>query len=210
MKSVPVSARRETAPRFVAMAALLGLLLVTATAWADGNPSLWEDEHGNRYSNRKARHVGDIITVLVTESSAGSNRSALKTKRESKFAADGMYGVGALDFLPSFGAQSDVKNEHDGSGQSVVQGQLTTKISVQVVEIRPNGHLVVEGSRLISINGDEDQITLHGVVRPEDISADNTLLSVYLAEARISYHGKGPVHAAGRRGLFSRLLSWIF
>ena len=209
-KGAPRDARTGGAGRAIQGVILACLLATAATAWAQAGPSLWDEERGNRYSNRKARHVGDIITVLVTESSAGSNRAALKTKKESKFGADGMYGIGALDFLPSFGAESQVKNEHDGSGQSVVQGQLSTKISVQVTEIRPNGHLVVEGSRLISINGDEDQITLHGVGRPEDVAADNTLLSLYLAEARISYQGKGPVHGAGRRSLFSRLLSWIF
>ncbi len=173
-------------------------------------PSLWDEEQGNRYSNRKARHVGDLITVLVTESSMGSNRSTLKTKKQSKFNASGGPGSGPLKFLPSFGAKTDIKDELDGSGQTVIQGELSTKITAQVMEIRPNGHLVVEGSRIITVNSDEDRITLHGVVRPEDIAADNTVQSTFLAEAIISYNGKGPVRGSARRGIFQRIVSWFF
>jgi flagellar L-ring protein FlgH len=173
-------------------------------------PSLWSDEGGNRYSNRKAMHVGDIITVMVTESSQGTNRSSLKTKKESKINAEGGPGAGTLGFLPAFSAKTGIKDELDGSGQTSLSGQLNTKISAEIIEIRPNGHLVIEGSRLISVNGDDDRITLHGVARPEDIRADNTIYSVYLAEARISYNGKGPVKGAAHRGLLLRIVSWFF
>jgi len=194
---------------FPASVALSAALPGPAAA-SPGDPSLWHDERGRRYSNRKASHIGDLITVLVTESSIGTNRSTLKTKKETKFNAEGGPGTGAFGFLPDFKAKGGVKNELDGTGQTVIQGQLSTKITASVVEVRPNGHLVIEGSRLIAVNKDEDQITLHGVVRPEDIAADNTVLSTYLAEARISYNGKGPVRGAAHRGIFNRILSWIF
>lgn len=176
----------------------------------EASPSLWSDDGGNRYSNRKAMHVGDLITILVTESSQGSNRSSLKTKKESKVDMEGGPGHGTLGFLPRFQAATSAKDELDGSGQTSLSGQLNTKITAQVIEIRPNGHLVIEGSRMVSVNGDEDRITLHGVARPEDIRADNTMYSTYLAEARISYHGKGPVKSAAHRGLLLRVLSWFF
>jgi flagellar L-ring protein FlgH len=181
-----------------------------AAAQNEAAPSLWSDEGGNRYSNRKAMHVGDLITVIVTESSQGTNRSSLKTKKESKVDAEGGPGQGTLGFLPHFQAKTGIKDELDGSGQTTLSGQLTTKITAQVIEIRPNGHLIIEGSRMISVNGDEDRITLHGVARPEDIRADNTIYSTYLAEARISYNGKGPVKSAAHRGLLLRVLSWFF
>ena len=212
--------RTNGRPGRVARRALLGFALAwlgVAGMWAlpaaraqEGNPSLWNDEEGRRYSNRKASHVGDLITVMVDESSIGSNRSSLKTKKESKFNAEGGPGVGKLGFIPMFKAKTGIKDELDGTGQTVIQGQLNTKITAQVLEVRPNGHLVVEGSRQISVNGDEDRILLHGVVRPEDIAADNTVQSTFLAEARISYNGKGPVRGAGHRGIFNRILSWFF
>jgi flagellar L-ring protein precursor FlgH len=208
------------APRSTRRALLAGLLggviltgapgLATWVAAQEPGPSIWNEEQGSRYSNRKARHVGDLITVLVTESSMGSNRSSLKTKKQSKFNAAGGPGSGPLKFLPSFGAKTDVKDEMDGGGSTVIQGELNTKITAQVLEIRPNGHLVVEGSRLITVNSDEDRIILHGVVRPEDIAADNTVLSTFLAEAVISYNGKGPVRGSAKRGVFQRIVSWFF
>jgi flagellar basal body L-ring protein FlgH len=128
---------------------LLGLLGGVALTGAAGlaaqapaqepGPSLWNEEQGSRYSNRKARHVGDLITVLVTESSMGSNRSSLKTKKQSKFNAAGGPGSGPLGFLPSFGAKTDIKDEMDGGGQTVIQGELNTKITAQVLEIRGGG-----------------------------------------------------------------------
>ena len=210
--------RRSLLRRVLRSALWLGLLgtvpagtcVLAQSGVIDPNPSLWSDDGGNRYSNRKARHLGDLITVIVTESSQGTNRSTLKTKKESKVDAEGGPGEGTLGFLPFFKATTGVKDELDGSGQTTLSGQLSTKITAQVIEIRPNGYLVVEGSRLINVNGDEDRITLHGVARSEDIRADNTIFSTFLAEARISYDGKGPVKNASRRGIFLRILSWFF
>ena len=193
-----------------AFALLWSLGMAAPVFGANATPSLWSDEGGNRYSNRKAMHVGDLITVLVTESSQGSNSATLNTQKESKFNATGGPNIGALKFIPLFQANTDVKDQLTGTGQTSLSGQLTTKITAKVIEIRPNGHLVIEGSRLISVNGDDDRITLHGVARPEDIQADNTILSTYLAEARITYDGKGAVKNAAHRGFILRLLSWFF
>jgi flagellar L-ring protein FlgH len=179
-------------------------------AQAPASASLWNDESGSRYGNRKALRVGDLITVIVTEASQGMNRSVLKTKKESKIDAQGGPGAGSLSFLKLFQAKSDIKDELDGNGQSVLSGSLNTKITAQVTEVRPTGQLVVEGSRLVSVNGQDDRVTLHGVARPEDIRADNTILSTYLAEARITYDGKGAIKNAARRGILLRILSWFF
>ncbi len=174
------------------------------------SPSLWNEETGNRYSNHKAMHVGDIVTVLVTESSQGVNSSSLKTKKESKVDMNGGPGKGPFSFLPLFGVKTSMKDELNGTGRTSLSGELSAKITAEVVEIRPNGHLVIEGSRMVSVNNDEDRVTLHGVARPEDIRADNTILSTFLAEARITYAGKGPASHAAHKGVLLRVLSWIF
>lgn len=191
---------------------ILGLMLLATpgAARADETSSLWNQEAGQRYTNRKAMHVGDLITVIVDESSSGTNSSSLRTKKESKFDASGGPGKGPLSFIPLFSAKTDAKDEMNGNGAVSLSGQLSTRLTVQVIEIRPSGQLVVEGSRLVEVNGEEDRFTLHGVVRPEDIRADNTVQSNYLAEARISYAGDGAVHHAAKRGIFQRILSWIF
>jgi flagellar L-ring protein FlgH len=192
--------------------ALSFLLAAGPAAFAQAVPSasLWNDNLGSRYGNHKAMHVGDLLTVLVMESTQGSNRSSLKTKKESKVNAEGGPGAGSLAFLRLFQVKSDIKDELDGNGQSTLSGSLVAKIAASVTEVRGNGQMVIEGSRLISVNGQDDRITLHGVARPEDIRADNTILSTNLAEARISYDGKGAVKNAARRGVILRILSWFF
>ncbi|MBK8231847.1 MAG: flagellar basal body L-ring protein FlgH [Candidatus Eisenbacteria bacterium] len=194
----------------IAGALLLAPIEPTGVARAGETGSLWQEDAGQRYTNRKAMHVGDLITVIVEESSAGSNRSSLRTKKESTFDAEGGPGKGPLSFIPLFSAKADLSDEMNGNGAVSLSGELSTKLTVQVIEIRPTGELVVEGSRMLEVNGEEDRFTLHGVVRPEDVRADNTVLSTYLAEARISYAGNGSVHHAAKRGIFQRILSWIF
>lgn len=187
------------------------LLLCGAFGFASAQDgSLWNEREGFRYTNRKAMEIGDLITVVVVESSSGSNRSSLSTSKEHKVDVEGGPGAGPLDFIPLFGVDAEAKNEQKGSGQVSVAGQLTTTITVQVREIRPNGYLVVEGSRLIDLNGEQEQVTLYGVARPEDIRSDNTVLSTKIAEMRIQYAGKGAGKSASRPGIFGRILGWIF
>lgn len=172
--------------------------------------SIWDARTGFRYTNRKAMRVGDVITVRVAESASGSNRSSLSASKEHKFEAQGGPGSGKLDFLPLFGFDSEMKNELDGSGAVSVSGQLSTTLSVTVREIRPNGHLVVEGSRLITLNGEEERVSLHGVARPEDVRSDNSIFSTQLSEVRIDYDGKGIGKSSSRPGILQRVLGWIF
>lgn len=186
------------------------LLLVAHGPTFAEDGSLWDEREGFRYTNRKAMQVGDLITVVVTESSSGSNRSSLSTSKEHKVNVEGGPGSGSLDFIPLFGVDSNAKNELKGSGQVSVSGTLTTTLTVEVREVRPNGYLVVEGSRLIDLNGEQEQVTLHGVVRPDDIRSDNTVVSNKLSEMRIQYAGKGAGKSASRPGILARILGWIF
>lgn len=188
---------------------------VVLACWISGiasaqDGSLWNEREGFRYTNRKAMQIGDLITVVVVENSSGSNRSSLSTSKEHKVNVEGGPGAGPLDFIPMFGVDANAKNELEGSGQVSVSGQLTTTITVEVREIRPNGYLVVEGSRLIDLNGEQEQVTLYGVARPEDIRSDNTVLSTKVAEMRIQYSGKGAGKSASRPGILGRILGWIF
>jgi flagellar L-ring protein precursor FlgH len=186
------------------------LLFSAAPAGRAQDGSIWNDREGFRYTNRKAMQIGDLITVIVTESASGSNRSSLSTSKEHKVDIEGGPGAGPFDFIPLFNLESNAKNELDGSGQVSVSGQLSTTLTVQVREIRPDGCLLVEGSRYIELNGEDEQVTLSGVARPEDIRSDNTILSTRLAEVMIHYTGKGAGKSASRPGILQRVLSWIF
>ncbi len=162
------------------------------------------------FSDIKANKVGDILSVIISEQSQASNQVQMKTEKNSKHEASGGPGIGTFDFFPLFGAESESKHSHDGKGQNVRNGSLQAKMSVTVVAVRENGDLVVEGSRTVTISGDKETINLSGVVRQRDVGPDNSVASHLIAEAEISYTGKGTTTTGSRSGFFSRLLNWLF
>lgn len=162
------------------------------------------------FTDVKAHGVGDILTVIISEESHAANQVQMKTEKSSDHSASGGPGIGTFDFFPLFGAESESKQSHDGKGQNVRNGSLQAKMSVTIVAVKENGDLVVEGSRTVTVSGDKETIQLSGVVRQRDISPDNTVASHMIADAEISYSGKGPTTTGSRPGFFTRLLNWLF
>ena len=162
------------------------------------------------FSDIKAHKVGDILTVLIVEQNTARNQVETKTEKSTQTSTSGGPGIGTLDFIPMFGVNGDNSNKYDGKGENLRTGSIRAKITVTVVEVRQNGDLVVEGNRVIGINGDDETIHLSGVVRSRDVSPDNTVASHQIAEAVISYTGKGNATQGSRPGFFTRLINWIF
>ena len=162
------------------------------------------------FSDIKANRIGDILTVFIVEQTRASNQVATKTEKSSKNKTSGGPGIGSLDFLPVFGFEAENAAKYDGKGENMRSGSVRAKMSVTVVEVKENGDLIVEGSRVIGINNDQETIYLSGVVRSKDISPDNTINSYLIADAEISYTGKGAVETGTRPGFLTRLVNWIF
>jgi len=162
------------------------------------------------FADIKAHQVGDVLTVLIVEQSRASNQVETKTEKKTQINTSGGPGIGSLDFIPMFSAKADNSNKYNGKGENLRAGSIRAKMSVTVVELRDNGDLVIEGHRIIGINGDEESIYVSGVVRSKDISSDNTIESYLIADAEISYTGKGNATTASRPGFFTRLLNWVF
>ena len=162
------------------------------------------------FSDIKAHQVGDVLTVLIVEQNRASNQVETKTEKSTKSSASGGPGTGSLDFMPMFGFKGGNSHTFDGKGENLRAGSIRARLSVTVVEVRENGDLVVEGTRVIGINGDEETIHVSGVVRSKDVSPDNTVQSHMIADAEISYTGKGNADTGSRPGFFTRLISWLF
>ena len=162
------------------------------------------------FTDIKANRVGDVLTVIISEQSRGSNQIQTKTTKSSKQDVRGGPGLGTLNFLPLFGIEGESKSTHDGKGQNIRNRSLNAKMSVTVVAIRDNGDLVIEGTRIIVISGDKETISLSGVVRQRDVSPDNTIDSYLIADAEISYTGKGAASAGARPGFITRFFNWLF
>jgi flagellar L-ring protein precursor FlgH len=101
------------------------------------------------------------------------------------------------------------KEDVQGGGRSVRSGDLTGHITVRVAEVIPNGNLVINGNRIITVNDEKQVMEITGIVRPEDVTADNTVLSTLIADAQIKYTGKGAIAEKSHLGLLSRLLSML-
>ena len=182
---------------------IIGLLFVAGQLASGATPA------PSLFADRRAQKVGDIVTVEIIESATAqaSARTALTSENKNK--VDGG-GSGALDFIPLFGLDANQKSEQKGDGRTTRQGALRATLTAEVIEVLPNGNLKIEGQRVVNINGEKQLTVLTGVVRPEDISPENTVPSYLIAEAKISYHGKGMVQDAQAPGFFSRFVHWIF
>ncbi len=166
---------------------------------------LWDEGSGSLYSNLKAYRVGDVVTVIIQEQSIASSKAKTDTKVKNE--AGGGPGVGTLDFVSLWGLDSE--NNYKGDAKTERSGQLQAKISVQIIEILDNGDFRVEGQREVNINGERERIKLSGIIRPRDITPDNTILSTYVADAMIMYDGKGIIDAGHEPGIMTKILNWI-
>jgi len=173
----------------------------------------WAGDFGQAqslYTDIKAHKVGDILTVLIYENSNATSQAETKTEKTGKFSTSGGPGIGTLDFVPLFGASGENKNSFDGKGQNLRNQSLRAKMSVTVVATRDNGDLVIKGTRTVGVSKDKESLTLTGVVRQKDITAGNTIDSYLIADAEISYTGKGAANTGSRPGILIRFLNWLF
>jgi len=156
------------------------------------------------FSDKRPLRVGDIVTIVVDEAVNARELQHLNgtSKRSQQMGLN--LNVGAVAIGPQKGFESGVNNDSKNSGDAGRAGGLTATISVRVVSIEPTGIARVKGQKTVGVDGRNQVIQLEGVVRPEDLSPDNTVLSSRIAESVISYKGKkiGP-----SKGILGSILS---
>ena len=158
------------------------------------------------YADHRARRVGDIVTIIITESSKASKSSATQTSKKSgsNGSLSEFFGLGGMPIEMGVDAGSD----YTGSGSTTRSGSMEAKISATVKQVLPNGSLMLEGTRQVTVNNDAQIITVSGIVRPQDIRSDNSVLSMYMADAKIEYIGEGPI--AQKPGIVTRIIQTPF
>lgn len=174
--------------------------------------SLWPaDDHVFFYADRKALRVGDIITISIVESAKANNTADTDLSRSSTLDASLSHFFGKEKFLKLFKLGDDLikstaDNSHKGAGSTTRQGELTATVTAIVKEVLPNGNLVIQGTRAVAVNHEEQFIMITGVVRPLDVNRDNVVLSTQVADANIAIGGLGVVADKQRSGWGT----WIF
>jgi flagellar L-ring protein precursor FlgH len=178
--------------------------LVISTAVAD---SLWTKDAKSMYADPKARAVGDIVTIVVTESSASSQTASTDfTKQLTHGNAVGTgLGLGLIPGLSFSSSQTGAAN-----GTASQSSNFLTTISAKVTKILPNGDLQLEGTRKFDTNSEKQEITISGTVRQQDIASNNTVQSTSLANAEIKTNGKGAIGDRQREGLISKFVKFLF
>lgn len=162
------------------------------------------------FEDRKAGRVGDILTVRLVEATSASKDSATSTSRENAATLTGPTVFGrpvTRGGVPVLDGSLDGQRSFDGSGSSSQSNSLTGDITVTVVERLPNGNLVIEGEKWLTINQGREFIRVRGVIRPTDVRTDNSVASTRIANAQIAYSGKGPLNDANRMGLIARFFN---
>ena len=160
---------------------------------------------GFLFEDRRARRVGDTLTIAIVENTNASKKSATNTGRASNnnFGVSALAGLPGKSFLGStLGATSDFS--FDGKGESSNNNAFTGTITVTVTEVLPNGNLLVSGEKQVGINQGSEYIRLSGIVNPVNLSASNTVSSTQVADARIEYRGSGAVAENQQTGWLSR------
>lgn len=162
------------------------------------------------FSDHKAHRVGDVLTVLIVEYSDASSETKTTVGKEANHSIATTAGQGPLSFIPLMGSSMQDKTTHDGRALTSRSGKLQSKMTAQIVGKTENGDLIIEGRRTVEINGDKEEIALSGIVRPQDVTAENTVYSYHIANAQITYKGKGAMYRGQRPGVLSWLLGWLF
>ncbi|MGA3179216.1 MAG: flagellar basal body L-ring protein FlgH [Verrucomicrobiota bacterium] len=192
---------------------LLALLLTfqAASLMAD---SLWKTDTSpsSIFADKKARRVGDIMTVIIQENNGATRNNTTATSKASSVdasIASFLYGPAASGLLTKGGAYPAMnftgKNSYSGGGQINNQETITAQLAVRVIDVLPNGNLVIEGRKQTSFSGEKQDAILRGTVRFDDISSANSVYSYNIADASIQYISHGTITDAQNKGWFNKI-----
>ena len=184
------------------------------------NGSIWQASTIARTEDGKARRIGDIVTIIVTETASASKQAATATGRSSKISAGipNMLGLEESKIITSNFADlskllnASASSSFDGSGSTSRKETLTATISAKVIDVLPNGNLKIEGRRNVKVNYEDQIVTVKGTIRQRDVTAENTINSIYVADAQISYSGEGIISDRQKPGWLMNVLDklWPF
>ncbi len=193
--------------------------------------SLWRDGVTNEsgmFADRRARHRGDVLTILVAESVNITNSITQQTSKNNAVtnpvldsyllnlpgnlhiakravaAAGAAGGTAAATGGPSISSALGLTTSYDGKAQLNSQQSLDTRATVTVADVLPNGNLVVEGTRIVTFSGENKYAQMSGVVRQDDVTPDNTVLSTNIADAKLQFYSEGSLTDAQKKGWLSR------
>jgi len=178
--------------------------------------SLWQASSSGLAEDLKARRRGDIVTVVISEQASASKQASTGTSRATNLSA-GMPNLLGLEKTPVKGwvdlanlLNASFSSKFDGSGSTSRQETLQATISTKVVDVLPNGNMMIEGRRNVKVNNEDQIIVLTGTIRSRDVNSDNSISSSLIADARINYSGKGIISDRQKPGWLMNALDAVW
>lgn len=186
------------------------------------NGSIWQVTSVSLTEDGKARRIGDIVTIVISESASASKQAKTSTGRSSDMSAGipafmGLEGAGIL--LNNLGGQdanlsklisASNSSKFEGSGSTSRSETLTASISAKVIDLLPNGNLRIEGQRNVKVNNEDQIVTIQGTIRQRDITSENTINSIYVADAQITYGGEGIISERQKPGWLMNVVDAVW
>jgi flagellar L-ring protein precursor FlgH len=191
-------------------------LLLLSPAFLHGQ-SLWKaGSCRSMVADKRASAVGDILTIVIQENNSASKANNTQTTKKTGIndsISSFLYPPGASGLLTKGGQlpalAMTAQHDFSGGGQINNSEQITSQIAVRVVDVLPNGNLLIEGHKQTAFAGESQDAVLQGIVRREDISANNTIFSYNVADARIKFMSKGAVSDTQKKGWFTSLFEKV-
>jgi len=191
---------------------------VAPTVSSKSSNSLWGNNSRDYFRDQRARKIGDILTVKVSikDKAEIDNKTERKRSSSDSLGAPSVFGLEKLatGFLPGKANPSSllsVNGSMDNSGEGTIEREevIDTEIAAVVTQVMPNGNMLIYGSQEVRVNHEIRQLTIEGVIRAEDISPTNKIESQRIAEARISYGGKGLISDVQQPRLGNQIIDII-
>ena len=185
------------------------------------NPSLWPDEAQGAYlfSDYRAFQPMDVITIVINENTKGNKKAETDANSDFSLSASiaNFLGLETKDWAannpyldPSALVEATTNSKFKGKGETKRTGSLTTKLSAVIMEVFPNGLMRIEGTKIVSLDSEEEVVVISGLVRARDISSQNLVDSSRVANMRIDFYGQGLLSEHNRPGWGSRLFEIVW
>lgn len=159
--------------------------------------------------DRVARMEGDLLTIIISETSLASYAASTQTSKKDKNSISQILAPTLFKrLLPNLGTGADASSTGQGTTQQ--SGRLSARMTAVVKQVLPNGQLVIEGFRSVRVNKETQTFFVSGVVRTDDLRSDNTVMSEYIANAEIRTDGQGAIADRTRKGILTRIIDWLF
>jgi flagellar L-ring protein precursor FlgH len=164
------------------------------------------------FEDNKARRVGDVITVLLDEQTNATKSASTNTNKNTAIglANPTLFGrEPTFRGKPALSASVSADHAFSGAGGSSQSNRLSGDITVTIAEVYPNGNMMIKGEKLVTLNQGSEVISITGLVRAADVSPLNTITSNRIANAKITYRGRGALADSNRPGWLTRILGGV-